>query len=96
MSRLFTLKLPDPCPLRMPRKELAEALTLAGYQTTPTTVANWPLDWILINGRQTASTEEAFEYAQLKIDEEHERLLNKRGRRYTFNRIRAEGAGNAA
>jgi len=77
---LFTLRLPEPCPERMTRKDSANALTLAGFKTTPKSIADWPLDWIMINGRQTADTRALFAEAQRRIDNEYERLLNKRGR----------------
>ena len=80
MTRLFTIELPDPCPARMTRKELAAALTQAGFSITPRTLASWPLTWIPIAGRQTADPREAFDCAQRKIDDEHERMLNRRGR----------------
>ena len=67
---LFTLKLPEPCPQRVSRRRGAELLTLAGFETTHRTVANWKLPEVLINGRQTIDTHELFAEAQRRTGDD--------------------------
>jgi hypothetical protein len=55
-------------PRRVDRATGAKLVTLHYFPTSPRSLENWELNWLVVNGKATCETEALFVAAQAKLD----------------------------
>jgi hypothetical protein len=55
-------------PKRVDRVTGARLVTLHYFPTSPRSLENWELNWLIVNGKATCETEALFTAAQAKLD----------------------------
>jgi hypothetical protein len=55
-------------PRRVDRVTGAKLVTLHYFPTSPRSLENWELNWLVVNGKATCETEALFAAAQAKLD----------------------------